>query len=216
MTICSCSALCLIGDGGNSTSHGVCRHIDDRGIDGDSISRGVSGLVDNRVYGDLVSGSVGSLVDNRVVRLDDIECDEEQHEVDVSGANTMYCIFKHAFLTFLSCIESTKGAGETMLYQYDQYVFSTWSQESRGYLAEFVKNIKEGDFIYWAQGLCANREKSLALGERGLEGLDRTKCPSANFNDNILKPVAASLRAKGDANEDDEEDEGRLMVVHPI
>ena len=73
---------------------------------------------------------------------------------------------------------------------------STWSQESRDYLAEFVKNIKEGDIIYWAQGLCANREKSLALGERGLEGFDRAKCPSANFNDHVLKPVAASLRAK--------------------
>jgi hypothetical protein len=33
------------------TSHGVCRLIDDRGIDGDSISRGVGGLVDNRVDG---------------------------------------------------------------------------------------------------------------------------------------------------------------------
>ena len=66
------------------------------------------------------------------------------------------------------------------------------SQECRGdYLAEFAKNIKEGDIIYWVQGLCANREKSLALGERGLEGFDRAKCPSANFNDNVLKPVAA-------------------------
>jgi len=61
VTICSCPALCLIGDGSNSTSHGVGRHIDDRGIDGDSISRGVGSLVDNRVYGDSVSGSVGSL-----------------------------------------------------------------------------------------------------------------------------------------------------------
>jgi hypothetical protein len=33
--ICSCSdeTLCHIGDGGNSTSHGVCRLIDNRGID---------------------------------------------------------------------------------------------------------------------------------------------------------------------------------------
>jgi hypothetical protein len=59
--ICSCPVSCLIGDGCNSASHGVCRHIDDRGIDGDSISRGVGGLVDNPVYGDSVSGSVGSL-----------------------------------------------------------------------------------------------------------------------------------------------------------
>jgi hypothetical protein len=61
VTICSCPALCLIGDGGNLTSHGVSRHIDNRGIDRDSISRGVGGLVDYRVYGDSVSGSVGSL-----------------------------------------------------------------------------------------------------------------------------------------------------------
>jgi hypothetical protein len=216
VTICSCSALCLIGDGGNSTSHGVCRHIDDRGIDGDSISRGVGGLVDNRVYGDLVSGSVGSLVESRVVRLDDIECDEEQHEVYVSGANTMYCMFKMHFSLFYLALNKPKEPVKRCCINTINTSLSTWSQESRGYLAEFVKNIKEGDIIYWAQGLCANREKSLALGERGLEGLDRTKCPSANFNDNILKPVAASLRAKGDENEDDEEDKGRLMVVHPI
>ncbi len=69
-------------------------------------------------------------------------------------------------------------------------------QESRDSLAAFAKNIEERDIIYWVQGLCANRAKSLALGERGLEGLDRAKCPSANFNDNVLEPVAASLRAK--------------------
>ena len=47
--ICSCSdeTPCHIGDGGESTSLGVCRLIEDYGIDGDSISRGVGGLVDN-------------------------------------------------------------------------------------------------------------------------------------------------------------------------
>jgi hypothetical protein len=63
-------------------------------------------------------------------------------------------------------------------------------------LSEFAKNIKERDTIYWVQGLCPNSEKSLALGERGLKGLDRAKCPSANFSDRVLKPVAESLRAK--------------------
>jgi len=48
-------------DGGDSTSHGVCPLIDDCGIDGDSISRGVGGLDDNHVDGDSVSGSVGIL-----------------------------------------------------------------------------------------------------------------------------------------------------------
>ena len=73
---------------------------------------------------------------------------------------------------------------------------STWLQESRDSLAAFAKNIEERDTIYWVHGLCPNLEKSLALGERGLEGLDRAKCPSANFNDNVLKQVAASLCAK--------------------
>ncbi len=72
----------------------------------------------------------------------------------------------------------------------------SWLQGSREYLAEIAKNIKEGEIIYWVQGLCANREKSLALGERGLEGFDRANCPSANFSDNVLEPVAASLCAK--------------------
>jgi hypothetical protein len=63
-------------------------------------------------------------------------------------------------------------------------------------LSEFAKNIKEGDTIYWVQGLCPNREKFLALGKRGLEGLDRASCPSANFNDRVLEPVAERLRAK--------------------
>ena len=63
-------------------------------------------------------------------------------------------------------------------------------------MSEFAKNIKERDTIYWVQGLCPNSEKSLALGERGLKGLDRAKCPSANFSDRVLKPFAESLRAK--------------------
>jgi hypothetical protein len=73
---------------------------------------------------------------------------------------------------------------------------SLWSQESLSFFVEFSKNIKERDIIYWVQGLCPNREKSLALGERGLEGLDRANCPSASFNDNVLESIAASLRAK--------------------
>ena len=73
---------------------------------------------------------------------------------------------------------------------------SSWSQESLNFVSEFAKNIEERDIIYWVLGLCPYREKSLALGGRGLEGLDRETCPSANFNDCVLKPVAARLRAK--------------------
>jgi hypothetical protein len=73
---------------------------------------------------------------------------------------------------------------------------SSWSQESRNFLSDFAKNIKPKKTIYWVQALCPNREKSLALGMRGLEGLDRASCPSANFNDRVLEPVAERLRAK--------------------
>jgi hypothetical protein len=139
MMICSCSdeTLCLIGNDRDSTSHGVCCLIDDRGgIDGDSISLGVGGLVDNRVNG----------VKRCIQRL------------------THFYARGH------------------------KSVVNTW--------LILQKKNKEGEIIYWVQGLCANHEKSLALGERGLEGLDRAKCPSANFNDNVLEPVAASLHAK--------------------
>ena len=61
---------------------------------------------------------------------------------------------------------------------------------------KFVRNIEEGDIIYWTQGLCPNSEKSLALGGRGLEGLDWESCPSANFTNKVLKQVAERLRAK--------------------
>jgi hypothetical protein len=73
---------------------------------------------------------------------------------------------------------------------------SSWSQESRNFLSDFAKNIKPKKTIYWVLALCPNREKSLALGTRGLEGLDRASCPSANFNDRVLEPVAERLRAK--------------------
>jgi DNA segregation ATPase FtsK/SpoIIIE-like protein len=63
-------------------------------------------------------------------------------------------------------------------------------------LAKLIRNIEEGDIIYWTQGLCPNREKFLALGGRGLEGLDQESCPSANFTDKVLKQVAERLRAK--------------------
>ena len=88
---------------------------------------------------------------------------------------------------FLSCIESTKGAGETM-YPYIDTSLSSWSRE-----AEFVKNIKERDIIYWVQGLWWKVSCSWREGSRGIWS---GKMPERNFNDNVLNPVAASLRAK--------------------
>ena len=136
---------------------------------------------------------VCQLIDDRGIDGDSI--DEEQHEVDVSGANTMHvrsCI--HHSLLFLAMDqpkEPVKRCIDTI-----NTSLSSWSQESLDFLAKFVRNIKEGEIIYWTQGLCPNHEKSLALGGRGLEGFDRESCPSANFNDRILKPIAERLRAK--------------------
>ena len=92
-------------------------------------------------------------------------------------------------------VSSSVGSLERCLHAINTSLCS-WPPESRNFLSEFAKNIKERDTIYWVQGLCPKREKSLALGKRGLEGLDRAYCPSANFNDRVLEPVADRLRAK--------------------
>jgi hypothetical protein len=92
-------------------------------------------------------------------------------------------------------VSSSVGSLERCIDTINTYL-SSWTQESREYLYEIAKDIKEGQIIYWVQGLCANREKSLALGERGLDGFDLANCPSANFSERVLKPVAASLGAK--------------------
>ena len=59
---------CHIEDGGNSTCHGVGFILDNRGIDADSISLGVSGLVvDNHCFSaDSISLGVGGLVNNHI------------------------------------------------------------------------------------------------------------------------------------------------------
>ena len=92
-------------------------------------------------------------------------------------------------------VSSSVGSLEQCLHMINTSLCS-WLPESRNFLSEFAKNIKERETIYWVQGLCPNHAKSLALGERGLAGLDRAKCPSANFGDRVFKPVAKSLRAK--------------------
>ena len=49
-----------------------------------------------------------------------------------------------------------------------------------------------GEKFYWCQGLCDYYTKSLMSGET-LEGLDRSKCPSAQFNDRILVNIAQTI-----------------------
>ena len=49
-----------------------------------------------------------------------------------------------------------------------------------------------GEKFYWCQGLCDYYTKSLMSGKT-LEGVDRSKCPSAQFNDQILIRIAQTL-----------------------
>ena len=49
-----------------------------------------------------------------------------------------------------------------------------------------------GDKFYWCQGLCDYYKKSL-MSSKTLEGVDRSKCPSAQFNDQILVRIAKTL-----------------------
>ena len=95
----------------------------------------------------------------------------------------------------IGLVSSSVGSLERCLHTINTSL-SLWSPESRNFLSDFAINIKPKKTIYWVQALCPNREKSLALGTRGLEGLDRASCPSANFNDRVLEPVAERLRAK--------------------
>ena len=46
--------------------------------------------------------------------------------------------------------------------------------------------------FYWCQGLCDYYTKSLMSGKT-LEDIDRSKCPSAQFNDQILVRIAQTL-----------------------
>jgi len=69
---------------------------------------------------------------------------------------------------------------------------ATFPASLRGDFIERARTAVIGEKFYWCQGLCDYYTKSLMSGET-LEGVDRSKCPSAQFNDQILVRIAQTL-----------------------
>ncbi len=59
-------------------------------------------------------------------------------------------------------VSSSVGSLERCLHTINTSLCS-WSPESRNFLSEFAKNIKERDTIYWVQGLCPTVKSLLLL-----------------------------------------------------
>ena len=62
---------------------------------------------------------------------------------------------------------------------------ATFPASVRGDFIERARTAVIGDKFYWCQGLCEYYTKSLMSGKT-LEDVDRSKCPSAQFYDQIL------------------------------
>ena len=69
---------------------------------------------------------------------------------------------------------------------------ATFPASLQGDFIERVRTAVIGERFYWCQGLCDYYTKSLMSGET-LEDVDRSKCPSAQFNDQILIRIAQML-----------------------
>jgi hypothetical protein len=69
---------------------------------------------------------------------------------------------------------------------------ATFPASLRGDFIERARTAVIGEKFYWCQGLCDYYTKSLMSGKT-LEDVDRSKCPSAQFNDQILVRVAQTL-----------------------
>jgi hypothetical protein len=69
---------------------------------------------------------------------------------------------------------------------------ATFPASLRGDFIERARTAVIGEKFYWCQGLCDYYTKSMMSGET-LEGVDRSKCPSAQFNDQILVRIAQTL-----------------------
>jgi len=69
---------------------------------------------------------------------------------------------------------------------------ATFPASVRGDFIERARTAVIGDKFYWCQGLCEYYTKSLMSGKT-LEDVDRSKCPSAQFSDQILVRIAQTL-----------------------
>jgi hypothetical protein len=93
----------------------------------------------------------------------------------------------------------SKPASETMIAELKEKCINTihdnlatFPASLRGDFIERARTAVIGERFFWCQGLCDYYMKSLMSGET-LEGVDRSKCPSAQFNDQILVRIAHTL-----------------------
>ena len=96
-------------------------------------------------------------------------------------------------------VPASKPASEAVIEEKKQQCIDTIDNKLAAFPASlrdaFIERAKTaaiGQLFYWCQGLCNYHTKSLMSGET-LEGLDRSKCPSAQFNDRILVNIAQTI-----------------------
>jgi hypothetical protein len=96
-------------------------------------------------------------------------------------------------------VTAPKPASEAMIAELKEKCINTINDKLATYPAslrgDFIERVRTaviGERFYWCQGLCDYYTKSLMSGET-LEDVDRSKCPSAQFNYQILVRIAQTL-----------------------
>jgi hypothetical protein len=96
-------------------------------------------------------------------------------------------------------VTASKPASEVMIAELKEKCINTINDKLATFPAsvrsDFIERASTaviGEKFYWCQGLCDYYTKSLMSGKT-LEYVDRSKCPSAQFNDQILDRTAQTL-----------------------
>ena len=96
-------------------------------------------------------------------------------------------------------VPASKPASEAVIAELKQQCINTINDKLATFPAslrdDFIERVRTaviGEIFYWCQGLCDYYKKSLMSGKT-LEGVDRSKCPSVQFNDQILVRTAITL-----------------------
>jgi hypothetical protein len=98
-------------------------------------------------------------------------------------------------------VPASKPASEAVIVEKKQQCIDTINDKLAAFPASLRSDFIErastaviGEKFYWCQGLCDYYTKSLMSGcGETLEGVDRSKCPSAQFNNQILVRIAQTL-----------------------
>jgi hypothetical protein len=96
-------------------------------------------------------------------------------------------------------VTASKPASEEMIAELKEKCTNTINDKLATFPAslrdDFIERARTaaiGEKFYWCQGLCDYYTKSLMSGKT-LEDVDRSKCPSAQFNNQILVLIAQTL-----------------------